>query len=78
MREAFAQTDRRCASKEGESLQTDIVSRLETIRDLQERLAGHRDEIRSELLASYQQRVQEIAAQAGDRRQRRSASRRKS
>ena len=51
--------------KEGESLQTDIVSRLKAIRGLQGRLAGYRDEIRSELLASYQQRVQEIAAQAG-------------
>jgi len=51
--------------KEGESLQTDIVSRLNAIRGLQERLAGYREEIRTELLASYQQRVQEIAAQAG-------------
>jgi uncharacterized protein (TIGR00255 family) len=39
--------------------------RAATIRKLQERLASHRQEIRSELLASYQQRVQEIAAQAG-------------
>jgi uncharacterized protein (TIGR00255 family) len=38
---------------------------MKGIRDLQTRLAGHRDEIRAELLASFQQRVAEIAAQAG-------------
>ncbi|MGZ5477508.1 MAG: YicC/YloC family endoribonuclease [Thermoanaerobaculia bacterium] len=62
--EAFSQLTA-MRKKEGESLQTDIVSRLNAIRGLQERLAGHREEIRTELLASYQQRVQEIAAQAG-------------
>jgi len=51
--------------KEGESLRTDIVARARTIRDLQEQLAGHREEIRAELLASYQQRVREIAGLAG-------------
>ena len=48
-----------------ESLRADITSRLQTIRELQTRLASHRDEIRCELLASYQQRVQEIAKAAG-------------
>jgi uncharacterized protein (TIGR00255 family) len=51
--------------REGESLRTDITARLQTIRELQTRLATHRDEIRNELLASYQQRVQEIANVAG-------------
>jgi uncharacterized protein (TIGR00255 family) len=50
---------------EGESLFNDIAARTKAIRTLQTRLAEHRDEIRAELLASYQQRVQEIAAQAG-------------
>ncbi len=63
-REAFAQMTV-MRQKEGESLQTDIVNRLKTIRSLQERLASHREEIRAELLASYQQRVQEIASAAG-------------
>jgi uncharacterized protein (TIGR00255 family) len=63
-REAFSQLTV-MRKKEGESLQTDIVSRLNAIRRLQERLAGFREDIRTELLASYQQRVQEIAAQAG-------------
>jgi uncharacterized protein (TIGR00255 family) len=64
VREAFSQMIA-MRKKEGESLQTDITSRMKTIRDLQTRLAGHRDEIRAELLASFQQRVAEIAAQAG-------------
>lgn len=51
--------------REGESLRADITARLQTIRDLQLRLASHRDEIRTELLASYKQRVQEIAGAAG-------------
>jgi uncharacterized protein (TIGR00255 family) len=63
-REAFAQMTA-MRQKEGESLQTDIIARLKTIRDLQERLAAHREEMRSEVLTSYQQRVQEIAAAAG-------------
>ncbi len=63
-RDAFAQMTA-MRQKEGDSLRTDIVARLETIRRLQEQLASHRDEIRAEVLASYQQRVQEIAAAAG-------------
>jgi uncharacterized protein (TIGR00255 family) len=64
LREAFGQLQA-MRQKEGESLRADVVARLQTIRELQGRLAGHRDEIRAELLASYQQRVQEIAAAAG-------------
>src|SRR5712691_7967692 len=63
-RDAFAQLAA-MRQKEGESLRADIVARLKTIAELQKRLASHRQEIQSELLASYQQRVQEIAAQAG-------------
>lgn len=51
--------------REGESLKTDITSRVKTIRELRDRVASHRDDIRAEVLASYQQRVQEIAAAAG-------------
>ncbi len=63
-REAFGQLVA-MRKREGESLHADIVARLESIRSLQERLSAHRDEIRGELLASFQQRVQEIAASAG-------------
>src|SRR6266545_3531538 len=63
-RDAFAQMTA-MRQKEGESLQSDIIARLKTIRDLQERLASHREEIQGELLTSYQQRVLEIAAAAG-------------
>ncbi len=63
-REAFGQVTA-SRKREGESLQTDITARVNTIRDLKDRLASHREEIRSEMLTSYQQRVQEIAAQAG-------------
>jgi uncharacterized protein (TIGR00255 family) len=63
-REAFAQLVA-MRKREGESLHADIVARLASIRSLQERLAAHREEIRGELLASFQQRVQEIAASAG-------------
>ena len=52
-------------SKEGETLRTDISSRLATIRDLQQKLAAHREEIRAELLTAFRQRVQEIATSAG-------------
>jgi uncharacterized protein (TIGR00255 family) len=64
VREALsaAQTMR---SKEGETLRADITSRLALIRDLQQRLASHREEIRTELLNAFRQRVQEIAASAG-------------
>ncbi len=51
--------------REGLSLHTDITARLQTIRELQQRLALHRDDIRTELMASYQSRVQEIAKAAG-------------
>jgi uncharacterized protein (TIGR00255 family) len=64
LREAFAQM-LGTRGREGESLCNDIVSRLRTIGDLQKRLADHREEIRQEMLASYKQRVQEIAAAAG-------------
>ena len=60
LREALGQMTAMRA-REGESLHADIDARLATIRTLQQRLAGHRDEIRAELLASYQQRVAEIA-----------------
>ena len=63
-REAFAQLGA-MREREGESLRNDITARLATIRSLQERLAAHRESVRGELLASYQQRVQEIAASAG-------------
>lgn len=64
VREAFEQlsTMRR---KEGESLHADITARAKAIRELQTQLASHREEVRGELLASYRQRVAEIAAQAG-------------
>ncbi len=64
VREAFAQMTAMRA-KEGESLHADIAARLANIRALQHRLAEHREEVRAELLAAYQQRVQEIAAAAG-------------
>ena len=51
--------------REGKALSTDIEGRVASIRALRDRLSGHRDEVRSELLASYQQRVQEIASLAG-------------
>ena len=63
-RDAFAQMTA-MRQREGESLHTDVVTRLKTIRTLQERLASHRESIQAELLASYQQRVQEIASAAG-------------
>src|SRR5688500_7497814 len=44
-REAFAQMVA-MRKREGESLRVDIVSRLASIRSLQERLSAHRDEIR--------------------------------
>lgn len=64
VREAFGQMQGMRA-REGESLQVDIAGRIATIRELQSRLASHRDQIRAELLSAYQLRVQEIAAQAG-------------
>jgi uncharacterized protein (TIGR00255 family) len=64
VRDALGQM-RAMRMREGESLRTDITTRLQTIRDLQQRLATHREEMRNELLTSYQQRVQEIAKVAG-------------
>jgi uncharacterized protein (TIGR00255 family) len=64
VREAFVQM-KGMREREGESLHNDITARVATIRDLNDQLARHRDDVRAELLASYQQRVQEIAAQAG-------------
>jgi uncharacterized protein (TIGR00255 family) len=64
VREAFAQMSA-MRSKEGESLHADIATHLARIRELQQRVAEHRTDIRAELMASYQQRVQEIASAAG-------------
>jgi uncharacterized protein (TIGR00255 family) len=64
VREAFAQMVGMRA-REGESLHADITARLASIRALQQQLTEHREEFRAEVLASYQQRVQEIAATAG-------------
>jgi uncharacterized protein (TIGR00255 family) len=64
VREAFAQMTA-MRQREGESLRNDITARIGTIRATVEELSRHRDDVRAELLASYQQRVQEIAAQAG-------------
>jgi uncharacterized protein (TIGR00255 family) len=55
-REAFNQVASMRA-REGETLRNDIAGRVDTIRRLMDELAGHRDGIRGELLASYQQRV---------------------
>jgi uncharacterized protein (TIGR00255 family) len=63
-RDAFAQLNA-MRTREGESLHADIMARVKAIRSLQDRLASHREDVRSELLANYQQKVQEIAAQAG-------------
>ena len=64
VREAFAQM-LAMRAREGESLHADVTARLGHIRELQQRLSEHRDEIRAETLAAYQQRVQEIASAAG-------------
>jgi uncharacterized protein (TIGR00255 family) len=63
VREAFTQM-RGMRAREGEALRDDIAARLTTMRDLREQLSAHRDEVRGDLLATYQQRVQEIAASA--------------
>lgn len=63
VRDAFGQmTEMR--AREGAALRDDIAARLTTMRSLRDQLSGHRDEVRAELLATYQQRVQEIAAAA--------------
>lgn len=63
VRDAFTQmTGMR--EREGAALRKDIAGRLAGMRTLRERLSGHRDEVKNELLATYQQRVLEIAAAA--------------
>ena len=64
LREAFVQM-LATRAREGESLRNDILLCLLSIRDLQQRLADHREDIRQEMVANYKQRVQEIAAAAG-------------
>jgi uncharacterized protein (TIGR00255 family) len=56
---------REMRAREGEALRNDIAMRAALIRDLSEQLAKHRDDVRAELLATYKQRVQEIATAAG-------------
>lgn len=63
-KDAFAQLTA-MRTREGMSLRTDVEGRLKTIERLQQELASRREEIRGEMLSSYQQRVQEIASQAG-------------
>jgi uncharacterized protein (TIGR00255 family) len=63
VRDAFAQMEEMRA-REGESLHDDILSRVKMIRNLQQQIDGQREEIRQEMLANYQQRIQEIAAAA--------------
>lgn len=65
VRDAFAQL-LSMRTREGESLQNDITSRLILIRELQAKLAARRDDVRDELLASYRQRIADIASAAGD------------
>ncbi len=64
LRDAFTQMAT-MRQREGVSLRDDITARVRTIRELSEQIASHRDEVRAEVLANYQQRVQEIAAAAG-------------
>ena len=64
VREAFTRM-REVRDREGESLRNDILARAAGLRQLRDQVGGHREQVRSELLASYQQRVQEIAAAAG-------------
>jgi uncharacterized protein (TIGR00255 family) len=61
VREAFTAM-RELRAREGVSLRDDISTRVQAIRALTGQLSAHRDEVRGELLASYQQRVQELAA----------------
>lgn len=63
VRDAFGQM-RAMREREGAALRDDITARATAIRALRDELAKHRDEVRNELLASYQQRVQEIASAA--------------
>lgn len=64
VREAFAAMAE-LRAREGVMLRDDIAARARTIRSLSEQLSRHRDEVRTELLSSFQQRVNEIAAAAG-------------
>jgi uncharacterized protein (TIGR00255 family) len=64
VREALAQL-RGMRAREGESLRADIGARLQTIRELQEQISALREDIRNELLATFRDRVNEIAQQAG-------------
>ncbi len=64
VREAFTHMSA-MREREGAALRDDISARVRSMRDLRERLAAHRDDVRAELLATYQQRVQEIGAAAG-------------
>ena len=63
VREAFTLM-RGMREREGQALRNDIAARTRGIRELSEQLARHRDDVRAELLATYKQRVQEIAAAA--------------
>ncbi len=64
VREALAHL-RTMRAREGESLRADIAARLQSIRDAQQRVAALREDIRTELLATFRDRVHEIAQQAG-------------
>jgi uncharacterized protein (TIGR00255 family) len=64
VREAFTLM-RGMREREGEALRNDIAGRAKSIRTFSEELARHRDDVRAELLATYKQRVQEIANSAG-------------
>src|SRR5438105_11817237 len=50
VRDAFAQV-LTMRAREGQSLRDDILGRVGTIRELQQRLAAHRDQIRDEMLS---------------------------
>lgn len=63
VRDAFAQMQAMRA-REGETLRNDIRARLQTIRELQDRIAALREDIRRELLTTFRERVMEIAQQA--------------
>ncbi len=63
-RDVFTQM-RVMREREGVSLRDDIAARVKSIRAHSEQIAAHRDDVRAEVLANYQQRVQEIAAAAG-------------
>lgn len=64
VREALAQM-RTVRDREGETLRADVTTRLQIMREKQQQIASHREEVRDELLASYQQRVRDIAGAAG-------------